>query len=123
MDSQYNYVPDANMSFVVNASDGSYVCEAFNALYAKPDDSGYVLVEIDYMVQTDCFQTYIVDGSFETAYHYTSADGCEFLILMHDGWVRVECKTDHANIKLYGAYLTADEVEDILDNLSLTINE
>lgn len=124
MDSQYNNVPDANNSFVVNASDGSYVCEAFSAVYAKPDDSGYVLVDISYTVLENCIQqTYIVDGSFETAYHYTSADGCEFLILMHDGWVRVECNTDHANIKLYGAYLTADEVEDILDNLSLSIAE
>lgn len=42
---------------------------------------------------------------------------------MHNGRVWVERNTSHASIQLYGAYLTADNVEDILDNLSLTINE
>lgn len=122
MDSQYHYVPAANLSCVVHASDGSYVCEAFNALYAKPDGSGYVRIEIDHMIERDYFQhTYIVDGSFETAYYYTSSDGYEFLILMHNGSVRVDCDTSHASIRLRGAYLTTDEVEDILDNLSLSI--
>ena len=61
--------------------------------------------------------------SYETAYYYTSADGYEFLITMHNGRVWADCNTSHASISLYGAYLTTVEVEDILDNLSLTINE
>lgn len=124
MGDQYNYVPDANMSFVVNAPNGSYVSEAFSALYAKPDDSGYVEVNIYNVAQADYWgQSYIIDGSYETAYYYTSADGYEFLITMHNGRVWADCNTSHASISLYGAYLTTDEVEDILDNLSLTINE
>ena len=120
----YNYVPDANLSFVVTDANGNYVSEYFSALYAKGDSSGYVDVEIYNVAQADYFaQTYVIDGSFETAYYYTSADGHEFLIEMNTGNVWVECRTSHASINLYGAYLTADEVEDILDNLSLTINE
>ena len=55
--------------------------------------------------------------------YYTSVDGHEFLIEMDNGNVWAQCRTSHANVSLYGAYLTTDEVEDILDNLSLTINE
>lgn len=125
MNSKYDYVPDANRYYVVKAPDGSYVSEDFNALYAKPDDSGgYLGVEICNLAQADFWpQNYIIDGIFDTAYYYTSADGYEFLIKMVNGFVRVDCQTSHACIKLYGAYFTAEEVEDILDHLSLTINE
>lgn len=120
----YTYAPDANLSFVVTDADGNYVSEYFSALYAKEDGKGYVHVEMYNTAQEDYFtRTYIVDGSFETAYYYTSADGHEFLIEMDNGNVWANCRTSHANVSLRGAYLTADEVEDILDNLSLTINE
>lgn len=122
LNKQYDYVPDANFSFVVSDAKGNYVSESFSALYAKPDDSGYVRVEIYNVAQADYWaQSYIIDGSYETAYYYTSADGCEFLIEMNNGRVWVECNTSHASINLYGAYLSTDEVEDILDNLSLSI--
>ena len=124
LNEHYDYVPDANLSFVVLDVGGSYVSELFDALYAKKDGSGYVEVEIHNVAQADYWgQSYIIDGSYETAYYYTSADGYEFLIRMHNGRVWADCNTSHASISLYGAYLTTDEVEDILDNLSLTINE
>ena len=124
LNEQYDYVPDANMSFVVSDTTGDFVIVAFCAVYAKKDGGGYVEVNIYNVAQTDYWgQSYIIDGSYETAYYYTSSDGYEFLIQMHNGRVWVECRTSHASINLYGAYLTTDEVEDILDNLSLTINE
>lgn len=120
MDSHYDYVPDANRTFVVTDKQGNYVSETFSALYAKKDGSGYARVGFDNIAQADYFtQNYIIDGSYETAYYYTSADGCEFLVMMHEGWVWAECRTSHTNIKLHGAYLTQDEVEDILDHLCL----
>lgn len=124
LNEHYDYVPDANFSFVVSDAGGSYVSEFFDALYAKKDDSGYVKVEIHNVAQTDYFaQSYVIDGNYETAYNYTSDDGHEFLIEMDNGNVWAKCRTDHATVSLYGAYLTTDEVEDILDNLSLTIIE
>ena len=66
---------------------------------------------------------FIVEGSYETSYYYTSVDGYEFLIEMDNGNVWAQCRTSHATVSLHGAYLTSDEVEDILDHLSLTINE
>ena len=124
MHEQYDYVPDANFSFVVSDAKGNYVSEIFDALYAKKDGSGYVDLSIYNIAQANYFgQSYIVDGSFETSYYYTSVDGYEFLITMDNGNVWAECRTSHATVSLYGAYSTTDEVEDILDHLSLTVNE
>lgn len=123
MSDQYDHIPDANMSFVVTDADGEYVSEAFSALYTKPDGSGYVRVELENMAQENYYaQSYIMDGSYETAYYYTSPDGYEFLITMNNGIVWADCSTSHAGISLYGAYLTSDEVEDIIDNLSLSFS-
>lgn len=124
----YDYVADANRAFVVTDADGSYVGEGFSALYAKKDGSGYVEIEIQNVEQAAAQEDYwepiyIIEGSYETAYYYTSADGHQFLIKMDNGNVWVDCRTSHALIALYGAYLTADEVEDILDHLSLNISE
>jgi len=125
MGEHYDYVPDADMAFVVADPDGAYVSELFSALYAKPDESGYVEVKMWNVAdeKDNSGPVYIVEGSYETAYYYTTTDGYQFLITIHKGRVSAVCVTDHARISLYGAYLTTDEVEDILDNLSLSIQE
>ena len=120
---QYYYVPDANMSFVVTGKDGDYISEMFSALYSKEDNSGYVRVEVYNVAEADYFaQSYIIDGDYETAYDYTTTDGFEFLIRMNEGNVWADCRMSNAKISLYGAHLTSDEIEDILDNLSLETN-
>ena len=124
MNDNYKYIPDANLSFVVADKEGSYVSELFEALYAKPDESGYIRVELYNTAEADYFsQSYIIDGSYESAYYYTTPGGFEFLIELHKGRVWVSCDMSHAHIGLYGAYLTSDEIEDILDNLSLSVAE
>lgn len=122
MGEHYNYVPDANLAYVVTDKNCEYVSELCQALYTKPDESGYVRVGITNLAQAESYsQSYIIDGSYETAYYYTSSDGYEFLIKMHNGIFWADCNTSHANVSLYGAYLTSGEIEDILDNLSLSI--
>ena len=76
------------------------------------------------MAAADFFsQSYIIDGSYETAYYHTTPDGYEFLIKMHNGIVWADCDMSHTSVSLYGAYLTSGELEDIVDNLSLIIME
>lgn len=120
MNDHYDYIPDANLSFVVTDTDGNYVSQIFEALYAKTDDSGYVRIKIANAAQEN-YQApnYIIDGSYENAYCYTDSSGHEFLIRMHNGIVWADYITNHTSVSLYGAYLTSDEVEDIIDNLSL----
>lgn len=124
IDKHYDYVPDANFSFVITDPTGGYVGEILEALYTKPDGSGYFHIEL-----TNTFENYgnvslyVVEGVYETAYYYKSANGYEFLIEMHKGNTWATCRTNHGKFFLYGAYLTKDEVEDILDNLSLSLEE
>lgn len=123
LNGQYDYVSDANYSFVVTSKDGDYVSEMFSALYSKEDNSGYVRVEVYNVAQADYFaQSYVIEGDYETAYTYTTADGLEFLIKMHNGNVWADCRMSNAKISLYGAYLTSEEIENIVDNLSLSVN-
>lgn len=122
IDGHYDYVPDANFSYVITDPEGNYAGEVFYALYAKRDKSGYIRVELDYTAEKEPLSpSYIVDGSYETAYYYTTPEGYEFLIQLHKGHVWVKCSTNYTGVGLYGAHLTRDEVEDILDNLSLSI--
>lgn len=124
MNDHYDFVPDANMTSLICDKSGSLVIEFFRALYAKKDGTGYVDLSFDYIAQADYFgQAYVLEDSYETAYYYTSADGLEYLITMDNGNVWVECRTSHASISMRGAYLTTTEVEDILDNLSIAIQE
>ena len=123
LNEQYEYVSDANMSFVVTSKDGDYVSEMFSALYSKEDNSGYVRVEVYNVAEADYFaQSHVIDGDYETAYEYTTPDGFEFLIRMNKGNVWADCRTSNAKISLYGAYLTSEEIEHIVDNLSLSVN-
>lgn len=122
MNDNYKYIPDADMSYVVKDKKGNYVSEYFQALYAKPDDSGYVRISFYNQAPTrNDIQAYFIEDSYETAYYYTTPDGYEFLIRMNTGNVWVDCDTNHVNLSLLGAYLTSDEVEDILNNLSLSV--
>lgn len=122
MDGHYDYVPDANFSYVMTDPEGNYAGEVFQALYAKRDKSGYIRVEFTRTTEKEApSPSYIVDGSYETAYYYTTPEGYEFLIRLHKGHVWVKCSTNYTGVGLYGAHLTRDEVEDILDNLSLSI--
>lgn len=122
MGEHYDYVPDGNFSYVVTDPEGGYVCELLDALYAKPDGSGYVTITLSNTVTSeDNTPTYVIDGSYETAYYYTSSGGYEFLIEMNNGTIWASCKMSCADVSLYGAYLTQGEIEDILDNLQLSI--
>ena len=121
MNEHYNYIPDANMAFVVTDPQGKYVSEYFSTLYAKPDKSGYLNIAISNTAQIDTTtQAYTIDSSYDTAYYYTTPSGYEFLITMSNGKVWVNCVTDHTSISFYGAYLTRAEIEDILDHLSFS---
>lgn len=125
MGEHYNYVPDGNFTYVVTDPEGGYVCELLSALYAKPDGSGYVKITLSNTIPKDNYATptYVIDGSYETAYYYTNSDGYEFLVKMHNGNIWADCTTNCASASLFGAYLTQDEIEDILDNLQLSIQE
>ena len=54
-------------------------------------------------------------------YEYTTAQGHTFLLQFYGDCVWAECQTTYARVSLYGGYLEPEQVEELLDNLSLTV--
>lgn len=116
----YDHVPDANFSYVVTDPMGDYAGEVFQALYAKPDGSGRVDMEIQHTSNIPIF-TLLNTDRLESNHYYTTDNGYEFQITMNNGHTWVEYDTAYTMFYLHGAYLTLDEIEEILDNLHFSI--
>ena len=93
------------------------------ASYGANDGKGWVRLEIMYDSTWNLSPAYIVDGSFEEAYYYTTASGCEFLITADGDTAWASCTTVKTNVSLYGAYLTTSDLEQIVEHLALSISE
>ena len=124
MNENYRFVPETGIAYVVRDPGGAFTGNYFSALYGAADGKGYISFELRYDTSWEnSSQRYIVDGSYEKAYYYTTQSGCEFLITADSGHVWAECCTACANVSLSGAYLTTTEVEQIVESLSLSITE
>lgn len=115
-------IPD-DQAFIIRDADGNLANEFFWASYGANDGKGWVRLEIMYDSTWNLSPAYIVDGSFEEAYYYTTANGCEFLITADGDTVWASCTTAKTNVSLYGAYLTTRDLEQIVEHLALSISE
>ena len=124
MSEHYNAVPLDNQAFVIRGADGAFVSELFWARYGASDGRGWITLDFDYDATRSGFgQSYIVDGTYEEAYYYTTQSGYEFLITADNGSVWASCYTDKAGVSLYGAHLTTAELEQIVEHLAISIRE
>lgn len=119
----YKAVTLDDQAFIVRDEDGNPVSEYFWAAYGANDGKGWVRLEIMYDSTWNLSPAYIVDSSFEEAYYYTTASGCEFLITADGDTVWASCTTAKTNVSLYGAYLTTRDLEQIVEHLSVSIAE
>lgn len=119
----YSVVIPDDQAYIIRDEDGAFVSEYFSAAYGANDGKGWVRLEIMYDSTWNLSPAYIMDGSFEEAYYYTTANGCEFLITADGDTVWASCTTVKTNVSLYGAYLTTAEVEQIVEHLALSITE
>ena len=119
----YDILPRNDQACVVRDADGEFVSEYFWARYGAKDGKGWVALEAVYDSTHNWSPSYIVDGSFEEAYYYTTASGYEFLITADSGTVWADCTTDHASVSLYGAYLTTQDMEQIVEYLAVSMRE
>lgn len=115
-------IPD-DQAFIIRDADGNLANEFFWASYGANDGKGWVRLEIMYDTTWNLSPAYIMDGSFEEAYYYTTANGCEFLITADGDTVWASCTTVKTNVSLYGAYLTTRDLEQIVEHLALSISE
>ena len=115
-------IPD-DQAFIIRDADGNLANEFFWASYGANDGKGWVRLEIMYDTTWNLSPAYIMDGSFEEAYYYTTASGCEFLITADGDTVWASCTTAKTSVSLYGAYLTTRDLEQIVEHLSVSIAE
>lgn len=119
----YKAVTLDDQAFIVRDEDGNPVSEYFWAAYGANDGKGWFRLEIMHDTTWNLSPDYIVDGTFEEAYYYTTADGYEFLITADGDTVWADCTTAKTNVSLYGAYLTTSDLEQIVEHLALSISE
>ena len=119
----YSVVIPDDQAYIIRDEDGAFVSEYFWASYGANDGKGWFRLEIMHDTTWNLSPDYIVDGTFEEAYYYTTASGYEFLITADGdtGWA--DCTTAKTSVSLYGAYLTTAEVEQIVEHLALSITE
>lgn len=120
----FTAIAQDNIAYVIHDTNGAFAGLYFHACYGASDKTGWVAIEAWYdAVNPRQGNSYIVDGSFEEAYYYTTKAGYEFLITADTGTVWADCVTDHAYISLYGAYLTTRDMQRIVESLDLSIAE
>lgn len=89
-----------------------------SALYAAGED-GYVQYEYTYTPYLTNGTSYIIESSYDKVEVYTANNGIEAVIGTKNGNLWVTVQTDHFSLSMYGAYLTVEDAEEILDNLEL----
>ena len=120
----YSVVIPDDQAYIIRDEDGAFVSEYFSAAYGANDGKGWVSLDMDYdTTRKGLGPSYIVNGTFDQAYYYTTQDGYEFLITASHDKVWASCYTDHAAVSLYGAYLTTGDLEQIVEHLSVSIAE
>ena len=119
----YKAVTLDDQAFIVRDEDGNPVSEYFWAAYGANDGKGWFRLEIMHDTTWNLSPDYIVDGTFEEAYYYTTASGYEFLITADGDTVWADCTTAKTSVSLYGAYLTTSDLEQIVEHLALSISE
>lgn len=120
----YSVVIPDDQAYIIRDEDGAFVSEYFSAAYGANDGKGWVSLDMDYdTTRKGLGPSYIVNGTFDQAYYYTTQDGYEFLITASHDKVWASCYTDHAAVSLYGAYLTTRDLEQIVEHLALSISE
>ena len=120
----YSVVIPDDQAYIIRDEDGAFVSEYFSAAYGANDGKGWVSLDMDYdTTRKGLGPSYIVNGTFDQAYYYTTQDGYEFLITADSGTVWADCTTDHASVSLYGAYLTTQDMEQIVEYMAVSMRE
>ena len=119
----YSVVIPDDQAYIMRDEDGAFVSEYFWASYGANDGKGWFRLEIMHDTTWNLSPDYIVDGTFEEAYYYTTASGYEFLITADGDTVWADCTTAKTSVSLYGAYLTTRDLEQIVEHLSVSIAE
>lgn len=75
----YSVVIPDDQAYIIRDEDGAFVSEYFSAAYGANDGKGWVSLDMDYdTTRKGLGPSYIVNGTLDQAYYYTTQDGYEF---------------------------------------------
>ncbi|MBR5534941.1 MAG: hypothetical protein IKU62_08865 [Ruminiclostridium sp.] len=122
MNENYACVSGADFFYRIEDRWGNLLGEHCTALYATQDEQAWFSLEWTYdsTYAYDGTNTFVAESDYDLVYEYTTVQGHTFLLQFYGDCVWAECITTHAWVSLYGGYLEPDQVEELLDNLSLT---
>lgn len=125
MNEHYTYVPGADFYYMIEDRWGNLLGEHATALYTTEDEGAWFSLDYSYdsTYAYDGSGDLVAESSYDAIYPYTTAEGHTFLLMFNGDCVWAECQTTYARVGLYGGYLKAEQLEELLDNLSLTIGE
>ena len=123
MNDHYDYVPGTGLVYVMEDRWGNLLGEYGQALYATEDRQAWfsLAYEYDSTWAYDSTGELVAESSYDRTYQYTTAQGHTFLLRFYGDCVWAECTTTYTSVSLYGGYLEPEKVEELLDNLGLTI--
>ncbi len=124
MNDHYTYVPGADFFYSIEDRWGNLLGEHSTALYAAGDEGAWFTLDWTYdsTWAYDGTSDFVAESDYDLVYEYTTAEGHTFLLQFYGDCVWAECRTTYASVSLYGGYLEPEQLEELLDNLSLTIS-
>ncbi len=123
MNQHYCYVPGANFFYRIQDRWGNLLGEHCTTLYTTQDETAWFTLDWTYdsTYAYDGTNSFVAESDYDLIYEYTTVEGHTFLLQFYGDCVWAECTTTHTSVTLYGGYLEPEQVEELLDNLGLTI--
>lgn len=120
LDEEFQWVPNANMFYEIVERNHKEVGTYCEALYqGEAERSFFVLSCTNTAAKNQMENAYIAADAYDQIYHYTNAEGMEFIIKVYGDCIWAESVMEHSEIGLYGGYMRTDEVEAVLEHISL----
>ncbi|MBQ2926731.1 MAG: hypothetical protein IJE03_07890 [Ruminiclostridium sp.] len=123
MNQHYCYVPGANFFYRIRDRWGNLLGEHASTLYTTQDETAWFSLDWTYdsTYAYDGTNNFVAESDYDLVYEYTTVEGHTFLLQFYGDCVWAECQTTYAWVSLYGGYLEPEQLEELLDNLGLTI--
>lgn len=121
LNTMYQYIPDGNMLYTIKDKHQKYRGMMFLTMYASDDGHSYFQLSSHHDLSSfnDQSNTYVLKNSYDVLYNYTNPHGVEFVIKIYGDCVWASSITKNSSFDLYGGYMSADEVEKVLDQVTL----
>ena len=111
---------EANLICIKTDPDGALYEASLTAHYSAGEDGEWFRLGMCHLAQHEwADSSYVFEDDWDEAYYYTNASGLEFLITVLDSRIDAWCVTEHTSLSLMSYFMSTEELEAVLDCLSL----